>query len=215
MHTPRCLLASVLLASPATAGVYAHYSFDTDYSDVSGNGRNGTLTDVGTAGNSGIISTPGDFKFGNGAMNFSTDRDFIAIPSKTFGSGSAYSISFWARKSEGDTGAASDWDMVLGQRDNANFFIALGGNSNPGLRWRSSSSAAERQADFTVTKDFAWHHYAVTASGTTITLYVDGQLFGTATGKQTGFIVDTIGEAYTSGSLFDFNGQIDEVWIYD
>ena len=214
MQTHRCLLASVLLASHATAGVWAHYSFDTDYSDVSGNAQNGTLTDVGTTGNSGTISTPGNFKFGNGAMNFSPDRDFIAVPSKTFGSGTPYSIAFWAKKSEGDTGPASDWDMVIGQRDNTSFFIALGGNSSPGLRWRSSSSAADRQADFAVTKDFAWHHYAVVASGTTITLYVDGQLFGTATGKQTGFIVDTIGEAYSAGGL-DFNGQIDEVWIYD
>ena len=65
MQTHCSLLASVLLASPAAAGVYAHYPFDTDYSDASGNGRNGTLTDVGTAGNSGITSTPGDFKFGN------------------------------------------------------------------------------------------------------------------------------------------------------
>lgn len=215
MQTRTFLLASVLLASPAAAGVYSHYSFDTDFADSSGNGRDGALTDVGTAGNSGIVNTAGNFKFGNGAMNFSTDRDYIALPSKTFGSGSAYTIAFWAKKAEGDTGPASEWDMVIGQRDNANFFIALGGNSNPGLRWRSSSSATDRQADFTVTKDFAWHHYAVVASGTTITLYVDGQPYlSPATGKSTGFIIDTIGEAYSAGS-FDFNGLIDEVWIYD
>ncbi|WP_367872883.1 LamG-like jellyroll fold domain-containing protein [Luteolibacter sp. Populi] len=213
---PRLLpIASLLLALPATAGVWAHYSFDADFNDVSGNARHGTLTDNGIAGNSGIISTPGDFKFGNGAMNFHADRDYIAIPSKTFGSGSAYTIAFWARKSDGDTDGASEWDMVIGQRDNTNFFIALNDESGTGLRWRSLDSSLARQADFAVTKDYEWHHYAVVASGTTITLYVDGVLFGSATGKQTGFILDTIGEAYSTANDFDFNGQLDEVWVFD
>lgn len=216
MISYRLLSCTLLLpALPATAAVHAHYPFDTDYSDTSGNARHGTLTDNGTAGNSGIISSPGDFKFGSGAMNFHSDRDFIAIPSKTFGSGSAYTIAFWARKAPGDTGQATEWDMVLGQRDNTNFFIALNDTSGTGMRWRSSSNAADRQADFAVPKDYDWHHYVLTASGTTITLYLDGQLFATATGKQTGFIIDTIGEAYTSSSDYDFNGQIDEVWIFD
>ena len=45
---------------------------------------------------SAITSTPGDFKFGGGAMNFSGDRDYIAIPPKTFSSGAAYTFAFWA-----------------------------------------------------------------------------------------------------------------------
>lgn len=215
MRAHHCLLASLLLAGPASAGVWAHYSFDTNFNDVSGNGRHGTLTDVATVGNSGVTSTPGNFRFGNGALNFSADRDYVAIPSHTFDSGSAYTIAFWARKTAGDAGQASDWDMVIGQRDNTSHFIALNDVTGTGLRWRGTSSAADRQADFAVAKDYAWHHYALVASGTTVTLYVDGELFGSATDKQTEFIIDTIGEAYTSASDYDFNGQIDEVWIYD
>ncbi|MCW1921785.1 hypothetical protein OKA05_04420 [Luteolibacter arcticus] len=207
--------AAVLHALPATAGVWAHYSFDTDYSDVSGNARHGTLTDNGTVGNSGIVSAAGDFKFGNGAMNFHADRDFISIPSKTFSSGIPYTVTFWARKSSGDTGGASQWDMVIGQRDNTNHFIGLNDASGIGMRWRGSSNAAEREADFAVARDYDWHHYAVVGYGTTIAVYVDGQPFSTANGKQTGFIVDTIGEAYTAANDFDFNGHIDEVWIFD
>ncbi|MES2657357.1 MAG: sialate O-acetylesterase [Verrucomicrobiota bacterium] len=217
-------LAGLLLTIPATAGVHAHYSFDSGYNDSSGNARHGTLTDVGTVGNSAITSTPADFKFGGGAMNFSADRDFIAIPSKTFSSGVPYSIAFWAKKAPGDTGESSQFDMVAGQRDTAGFFIALtdasGSGGRNGLRWRSTNDGtAARQADFSTADDTQWHHYAITASGTstngTITLYVDGVLSATATGKLTGFIVDTIGEAYTSGNDFDFNGQIDEMWIFD
>ena len=208
-------LSAALLAIQANAAVYSHYSFDADYSDSSGNSLNGTLTDVGTAGNSGIISTAGDFKFGGGAMNFSADRDYVAVPSKTFSSGVAYTIAFWARKSAGDTGQSADWDMVIGDVTNTNFFIGLNDVTGTGFRWRSSSSAVDRQADFAVAKDYNWHHYAVVASGTTITLYVDGSLFGADLNNLTGFTFNAIGEAYTTAADFDFNGQIDEMWIFD
>lgn len=208
-------LTCLLLVLPVSAGVWAHYSFDTSYSDVSGNAQHGTLVDGGSTGNSGITSAPGDVKFGSGAMNFSADRDYLAIPSKTFASGSPYTIAFWAKKAPGDMGDAATWDMVIGQRNNANFFIALNDANGTGLRWRSASSATDRQADFATIMDYQWHHYAIVASGTTVTCYQDGVVCGVATGKQTGFMLDTIGEAYAATSDFDFNGQLDEVWIFD
>jgi hypothetical protein len=214
MSALRCTLASLLLSGPAFAGVLAHYPFDTGYTDISGNGRHGTLTDVATVGNSGITSAAGSFRFGNGALNLSGDRDYVAVPTQTLASGSSYSIAFWARKSPGDTGDAANWDMVIGKRDTtASHFIALNDATGEGLRWRGPST--DHQADFGVTKDYAWHHYAIVSSGTTVTLYVDGELFGSATGKLTEFTIDTIGEAYAASRDFDFNGQIDEVWIYD
>ncbi len=216
----RLILAGLLLPMPVIAGVYAHYAFDSDYRDSSGNGHHGSLTDVGTLGNSAITHATGNFKFGGGAMDFSADRDYIAIPAKTFSSGTPYSIAFWAKKAAGDSGESAQFDMVVGQRDTSGFFIALtdttGGTSGRlGLRWRSSDSTTARQADFATADDTLWHHYAITAAGTTITLYVDGSLVATATGKLTGFTVDTIGEAYTADHDFDFHGQIDEMWIFD
>jgi len=213
MRAQHCILAS-LLAGSASAGVLAHYPFDTGYTDVSGNGRHGTLTDVTTVGNSGITSAAGSFRFGNGALNLAADRDYVAIPSHTFASGSNYTIAFWAKKSPGDIGDAANWDMVIGKRDTTgSHFIALNDSTGDGFRWRGPAS--DQQADFILTKDYAWHHYAVVASATTVTLYVDGELFGSATVNLTEFTLDTIGEAYAASRDFDFNGQIDEVWIYD
>lgn len=210
------LLASLSFALPASGAVWAHYSFDTDYSDVSGNAHHGTLVDNGTAGNSGITTAAGEFKFGNGAMNFHADRDYIDLGAmKTFGSGSPYTIAFWAKKTAGDTGNAADWDMVIGDRGVTGFFIALNDATGAGLRWRSLNGNADRQADFTLTKDYLWHHYTIVASGTTITLYMDGVLVGSDLNNQTGFQFNTIGEAYPNTNDFDFNGQIDEVWIFD
>lgn len=212
----RFLLAGLVFPVTASAGVYAHYSFDADDSDSSVNQRDGTLVDTETTGNSGIVSSPGSFKFGGGTMNFSGDRDYVTVPLKSFSSGTPYTIAFWARKEPGDTGDRALWDMVIGQRESSNFFIGLGDSSGEtGLRWRSAGTTTDRQADFSVPKDNIWHHYAVVASGTTITLYLDGQPFGSATGMLTGFTFDTIGDGYPSTRRFGFHGQIDEMWVFD
>lgn len=207
------LALTLLFSLPCRAGVWAHYPFDSNYDDTSGNARNGTLTDVGTPGNSGITTSSGAYKFGGGAMNFHAERDYVAIPEKTFPSTTSYTYAFWARKSAGDTGQAAQFDMVVGDRNVTGFFIAL--SDTPGLRWRSVDNSTARQADFVAPNDTLWHHYAIVSSGTSVTLYLDGAFVSTATGKSNGFTSNTIGEAYPATSDFDFNGQIDEMWIFD
>ncbi|RYD29989.1 MAG: hypothetical protein EOP87_17360, partial [Verrucomicrobiaceae bacterium] len=206
-----------LWAVPVHGGVYAHYAFDTGCEDSSPNRRHGTLVDTGVKGNSGIITAPGRFKFGGGAMNFGADRDIITIPPQFLDSGRAYTIAFWARRKAGDTGDQALWDMVIGQRGTPNFFIGLGDGSNggPGLRWRGENSAPERQADFAAPNDSLWHHHAIVASGQTVSSYLDGELTGTATGKYTGFAFDTIGDGYGPTRNFGMHGQLDELWIFD
>ncbi len=76
-------------------------------------------------------------------MDFSDDRDFINIPTQTFGSGLAYTVAFWAQVDDADR----TWNMVTGRPTDNNFFIALNGGPN-NSRWRSSDSSAARQADF-------------------------------------------------------------------
>lgn len=221
MTTIKQLALFAALPTLAHAGVVAHYSFDTDYSDSSGNDNHGTLVDVDTLENSGITTTAGEFVFGGASMNFSADRDYVDIPSKTFGTGTAYTITFWAKKAPGDTGDPELWDMVIGQRDNTIFFIALndalGVGDRIGFRWRSNTAATGvRQGDYVAPNDNNWHHFALTASTTgTHTFYVDGDQVAVTEGVQTGFILDTIGEAYTTQRDFDFHGQIDEVWFFD
>lgn len=210
------------MSQSASASLLRYYSFDTNYNDSSGNNQHGVPLDgnanSSTAGVS-ITTTPGEWKFGGGAANFTEERDWVSIPSFTFGSGSPYSISFWAR----DLAPASNTGgMVIGQADSNNFFIWLD-TSAGGLRWRSSDSSANRVANFTFTRDDDWHHYVVIAgdfedANTTvdeIRLYRDGGLVGTAAGKLTGLTINAIGEAYTTSLNADFLGQIDEVRIFD
>ena len=201
-------IALVACIAHTHGGVYAHYSFNVNYDDASGNGHDGTLTDVGTIGNSGITTTPGDFKFGGGALTLSSDRDYVDVPSKTFGSGSPYTIAFWAQKAE----TTRDWNMVIGRRGDGVFFIAP--NKGGYARWRGADSG--RQNDFNpIPNDMLWHHYVFTAtSGGVLSLYLDGE-FVEQSSELTGFIIDTIGEAYLAAGGFDFEGQLDEVWILD
>ncbi len=219
------ILLSILLClvslSSLHAGILSHYTFDSNYTDSSVNARHGTLTDVATPGNSGITTTPGDFKFGGGALNLGADHDYVAIPSSSFASGMHYSIAFWAKKAPGDTGESAQFDMVIGEAGTNVFFLSLsdkadGATGRLGLRWRgSSTSESARQANFNAPDDTAWHHYAFIASGTTLSCYVDGVLGGTVTGALTGFTFNAIGDAYLTSNDFDFNGQIDEMWIFD
>lgn len=212
----RALFGALLSPLACEAGVFAHYAFDGDYKDSSPNQRHGTFVDTETLENSGITTAPGSFKFGGGALNLSGDRDYVTVPPVTFASGRPYTIAFWARKEPGDTSDRSQWDMVIGQLASTNFFIALGDSTgDTGLRWRSAGTSADRQADFAVPRDNNWHHYAFVASGTSVTLYLDGQVFGTATGKLTGFSYDTIGDGYPSSRRYGLHGQIDEMWIFD
>jgi hypothetical protein len=206
------------LGAAALAAPVAHYPFDFDLHDASGQGRHGTLVDIGTLGNSGVTNQSGQAVFGAGGLALSAERDYVAIPSRTFSSGTPYSLAFWARKAPGDTGDAAQWDMVMGQRDNTNFFVGLNdaAGGRLGLRWRSSDSSAARQADFVAPADLDWHHHVITASNTQeIRYYLDGTLVSVATNKFTGFIVDTLGEAYNTSRDFDFHGGLDEVWIFD
>jgi len=234
-----CFLALALALPSAQAAVYAHYSFDADCTDSSGNARDGTLVEglgipttsgggapAGTPGNSGIITTAGDYKFGGGAVTFSTDRDYVSLPQITIAPADSYTIAFWARVAApvlGEAATATTFDLAIGDRSDTNNFIALGQASTSRFRGVNNTTG---QLDFKaagVGND--WHHYVITASGgsvssntATITIYYDGAFLTSGTGKKSEFLIDTIGEAYnvnTTSNDFDFHGEIDEVWILD
>lgn len=215
-------VAVALCAGTVQAGAVLHYSFDTDYTDSSGAGNNGTAVD--RSGDSvvdvSITNTVGEYVFGGGAADFTATRDCVQLDSQIlFGSGNAYSVSFWARDL-----STSGGGMVLGvsEGDWASTFFVWAYKPGDTVNWRGSSSSADRNASFTQTLDSDWHHYALVAGDydgdsavDDITLYRDGAFVGTDPGNLTGFIIETIGSAYGSNLDFDWIGQIDEVWVFD
>ena len=209
---------------PGIPGVVAHYTFDTDYSDSSGNDFHGAAYDGDYDGDTGgvsITNTAGESMFGGGAANFTAERDWVQIPEQLYNSGNDYTLSFWAR----DLSDSSTGGMVLGQAEGDHpdwFFLWIW---NDYFRWRGSGRASDnpaREADFPIVRDNEWHHWTLVAGdadsdGTVddVSLYRDTVLLGTAPDKLTGFIIDAIGSAYADTLDFDFEGQIDEVWIFD
>lgn len=119
---------------PQVAGVWAHYSFDSDFTDSSGNARHGTLVDAAGQGNSAIITTPGNHKFGGGAMDFSDDRDYLSIPTKTLSDSDGYTIAFWAQKNS----TATEWNTPLGEAGTGEHFLGIHGSANTFL-WSGAS----------------------------------------------------------------------------
>ncbi len=212
--------AVAFCAGAASAETIFHYSFDTDYSDSSGNGFHGTPHDGNGNGNTdgvSITNAAGEYVFGGGAANFTAERDFVVIPEQLIGSGNPYSLSFWARDLSDDTTGG----MVLGRTQSGDASLFFLWHWNGYFRWRGSGNVAARQADFDYVRDNEWHHWALVAGDfdedgelDDITLYRDGVLLGTDSGNLTGFIVDSIGEGYGSNLNFDWEGQIDEVWMF-
>jgi hypothetical protein len=186
---------------------------DGDANDIE-DGHNGTLN--------GATFGPGEV---GDAFSFDGTDDTVSIPDSTdwnFGTGE-FTFDFWARSSSSSTARmyALDFAPVALQQSldfDFNEGIGLvvfwnGNGSNPG----TDSIYVGTPGQYT---DGKWHHYALTRSGSTWTLYIDGAVAGTATYSQaldlSGGSNHQLGAFFLSGSEHNFwNGQIDEVEIFN
>ena len=171
-------------------------------SDSSGNGNTGTVVFGDGAWTSGLV---------NGALFFDGESTQVLVTnSPSLNPANAITISTWVN--------AGDWfnnTRVLekGKSDNqyglwinnsGQLEFLLAGVTN-GILITSPPSTA------------AWHHLAATYNGTSISLYIDGQLAAqhSASGPLT-ITTDplAIGGKPSGGPLFAFYGVIDDVRIY-
>ena len=199
----------------ASAGVIAHYSFDSDYTDSSASGND--LTKVENGGGAASITST-DVKFGVGALDVVSttgNEAYLNLASPiAMGASDAWSVAFWARRSPGSDDRQG---MVLGDTSNSTDFIWLSNNSRQvrGLRFRNSDNVT---SDFGVFEpdgdDFAYHHYAVTADGAgSITVYYDGADAGTKSASGA-FSITSVAAAYNA-TTHTLNGQMDELYVFD
>jgi hypothetical protein len=209
--------ATLTLAAVDDPEPLAYFPFDANIADASGNGYHGTLVDAGTIGNSGITNTAGDFKSGGGAMDFSSDADYLAIPAINLSATAAdgWAVAFWARQRDTTNNSKG---MVVGNTGNAQDFIWIDSavGTGGGLRYRNTASQNANFLGFA--EDTVWHHYAVVyhkVSGGTgdITLYRDGSVHSTIPGFAGSLAINGIGQAYNA-DWPAFFGQIDELYIY-
>jgi fibronectin type 3 domain-containing protein len=203
--------ASATVTAPPAVGLVASYGFDagsgTTAADQSGNGNNGTLTNVAWAGASAG-------KFGN-ALSFNGTNASVSVPnSASLALTSGMTLEAWVKPT---TLSGADWNTVLFKERPGYYGWAL--YANTGSNRPSANVFASADYDLRGTAQVplsTWTHLAATYDGTVLALYVNGAQ--AATLFASGSIVSASGALKVGGNAIwgeYFNGLIDEVRIYN
>lgn len=162
-----------------------------------------TFTDSSTsanaATNSGASTGTGTVKFGTAALKLDVSFDYIYYPSNSvvlFGSGD-FTMEGWLNYPSVST--SSKGLIAYTGTSSTNFILScgssgLGGTDDKLNYWTSSGVVVSTS---TVTGG-AWHYFAVTRSGTTLRVYVDGTLEATGSDSQNHVGTLRIGSGYHS-----------------
>ena len=146
-----------------------------------------------------------------GSAYFDGSGDYLQIPdSSTLDLPADFTVEFWMYR-EGDT--SGTYQSILGGNGSSsngwNFYIT---NSNNALSFFHSSFLITGPA----IQDTRWYHVALTRSGTTLTMYVDGASVGTAT-TSTSFDQSTANAGtrigYDNGANGYFHGYLTDVRV--
>lgn len=162
-----------------------------------------TFTDssssANAATNNNASTGTGTVKFGSAALKLDASTDYIYYPSNSvvlFGSGD-FTMEGWLNYPT-VSGAGAGLVAYTGT-SSGNFILSCGssgiGGTNDKLTWWTSSGAV---TSTTTVTGGAWHYFAVTRSGTTLRVYVDGALEATGSDSQNHVGTLQIGSGYHS-----------------
>lgn len=212
----RSVLVSGLVflpTAPGMAELLAYYSFDSDFTDGSGNDNHLTIA----SGTPVISTSPGEVAIGAGALDLNSavsNQHYLNLGTPiSFAAGDAWSVSFWARHRVGNDGRTG---MIAGDLTSNDFIWVPRDGAVDGLRFRNNTG---QNADYTsphagVEPGGVYHHWAVIADGLgSIEVFYDNVSLGTRS-ISTSLDITSIGQAY-SQTTQSMNGQIDELYIYD
>jgi len=194
-----------------STGLLAYYSFDSDFTDGSGNGYD-LMVATGTPT---ITHTAGEYVFGGGALDadstISTQEYLNLTNPITFSNSDAWSVACWARRRPGTDDRSG---MVIGDPSNTVDFVRLSNNAAQvqGLRFRSSVNQNANFGGFP--DDNQYHHWAVIADGAgNVTLRRDN-VVQPAQSIDSSFSITSVAHAY-SATTQSMDGRIDELYIFD
>ena len=214
--------------SAPSANLLAAYRFDESawdgtsgqVTDASGNGRDGTAqggADTAFAGPA-ISGDPGTCGYGT----FDGSDDYVSVSNLSDTLNSTATLAFWVRTTQSGSSTGYESPGITGVEE-------AGGTGDIFWGWIDSSGRigisvandfAADQKSTSAINDGTWHHVALTrdASGGETRVYVDGTLESTGS-TPTGTIdnaFESIGRIEdTGGSPEYFDGELDEVRIYD
>lgn len=212
------------------SGLIGYWTFDgknmtnTTATDVSGNGNNGTLTNM-TAASSATIGKIGQ------ALNFDGIDDFISVAHNTvYNTGGTLSIALWEKLKNTNSQGSLLMKSVTSGIFNG-FGLSQSGSDciNGPVGKKLSFSLLENyptigRCMYTTNDviDGKWHHVVVTSDlvGATTKIYIDGVSVPVTTGYTAGVYPNTNSTAVIKiGANNDagwfLNGKIDDVRIYN
>jgi hypothetical protein len=207
--TPTVTPTPTITPTLPPGSVWAQYSFEGNANDSSGNGRNGMLVNNPTF----VAGRVGQ------AVNLSGSSQYVSLPTGIVNGMNDFTITTWVRL---DT--TGNWrrifDFGTGTTTNM-FLVPQSGSSTVRFAITTGGAGGEQQINGTpVLPTGTWKHIAVTKSGNTAMLYVDGvqvaqntsmTLSPSSLGNTTN---NWIGRSqYSSDAYLD--AQIDEFRIYN
>ncbi len=192
----------------------AWYPFCGDAHDETGNGHNGIIN--------GATLTTDRFGNSNSAFSFNGLNDSIAVqdaPGLNIQNGESFSAALWLKSDTLNSGKyfLSKYAGVMGQGDA--YAFGTQDVNNPGGPY----SYFEYPGGYTETRgltqiaDTNWHHFAcVFNSGSSFTVYLDGQIDTSIQTSFAGSIINTLNLSIGTGGLAQFfKGKLDDIRIYN
>jgi hypothetical protein len=214
-HSPRIITDGLVLVLDA-ANQKSYPGSGTTWSDLSGNGNNGTLINGPT------------FDSGNlGSLEFDRVDDHVTTTGMSnFSYTNGITVLIWHYNQSGagsglyrgvvTNGTVADrlggFDLRYGRED---YF----GGTNDGtrLQWLITNSGGVSTSISMFANLNEWHHYVGTYNNNTVSVYKDGQLFDSIThtaGGQLKTTIDSTTIGRSPGTSEYLNGKLSQVQIY-
>ena len=215
------------VAGPVVGGVNYTAGGDADFSSVSllllGNGADGSTTFTDSSSNSLTITANGgaeistaNYKFGGASALFDANGDYLSIASNTLlNLDGDFTIEAWIYLSS----STPNWPTILGSGQTSfvsgcsYFMVNSQSSSNHRIRLGNYTNAVESTGLISLN---TWTHVAVTRSGTTVRLFIDGVLDSTHTSSLTYHFDNTetqIGKNGWDGTNGQWLGNIDDLRV--
>jgi len=200
--------ANISWTGVPTSGLVAEYLFDGDANNTSGNGDSGTVI--------GAILTSDRYGNANSAYYLDGVDDYITIPaSSEVSSNNDFTISLWFQTTDA-------WAYILDERVPYERGYGLTISGDPiGFSFGVQDGIANGNSVFPqiAVNNGKWHNVIAVRKGTTLYLYVDGNLLDSKTGTLINIgsaNTINIGKRYTNTAAEAYyDGIIDDLRIYN
>lgn len=214
---PSIVSAGTIRKPPNNLGLTAYWSFNegtsTAATDFSGNGRNGTLTNM-DANASWVAGKRGKALFFDGTNEYVTTGQLM----NKFFSTATGTISVWVKptgSSPDATDAYAQATRIAGAAVQTNFAAGIARGTIGGLDriWAFNYSSGETKVGVAYTND-VWTHIVFVHSLGTLYIYKDGVLADSVASGNTTGLGNNMAVGGSSTANY-FNGTIDELRTYN